>query len=68
MILGLISVYGCVEASRHYHEVELFLHLSVNVRVSGGLRQALTYMLDDPTDCGLKEFVHGLTRHPEHPL
>lgn len=30
--------------------------------------QALTYVLDDPADCGLKELVHGLTRHPEHPL
>ena len=30
--------------------------------------QALTYVLDDPADGGLKEFIHGLTRHPEHPM
>lgn len=30
--------------------------------------QVLTYMLDDPADRGLEELVHGLARHPEHPL
>lgn len=30
--------------------------------------QVLTYVLDDPADCGLKELVHGFTRHSEHPL
>lgn len=32
-----------------------------------GIR-ALTYVLDDPTDCGLKQLIHSLTGHPEHPL
>ena len=39
--------------------------------VCGGKRtqaQALTYVLDDPVDRGLKELIHGLARHPEHPL
>lgn len=29
---------------------------------------ALTYVLDDPTDRGLKQLIHSLTGHPEHPL